>query len=86
MTRFLAWCATWLAAVSWLVIPTELPTAYAQQPAPAPASASAAAPAPSTAETAATPQALTEDELETLVARIALYPDDLVALITASSL
>jgi len=86
MTRFLAWCATWLAAVSWLVIPTELPTAYAQQPAPAPASASAAAPAPSTAETAAAPQALTEDELETLVARIALYPDDLVALITASSL
>jgi len=31
-------------------------------------------------------QALSADELETLVARIALYPDDLVALVLAGSL
>ncbi len=34
----------------------------------------------------AAPSALTEDELEVLVARIALYPDDLVALISSASL
>ena len=39
-------------------------------------------PAPETAVTAAdAPTLLTADELETLVARIALYPDDLVALV-----
>ncbi|WP_246478998.1 DUF3300 domain-containing protein [Kaustia mangrovi] len=32
------------------------------------------------------PKPLTEDELEVLVARIALYPDDLVSLITSASL
>jgi Protein of unknown function (DUF3300) len=32
------------------------------------------------------PQALSDEELETLVARIALYPDDLVALVLAGSL
>jgi hypothetical protein len=41
-----------------------------------------------TAQTAAAsqPQLLTDEELETLVARIALYPDDLVALVLAGSL
>jgi hypothetical protein len=32
------------------------------------------------------PEPLTEEELEVLVARIALYPDELVAVIVASSL
>lgn len=50
---------------------------------------SASAQSPNT--TAATPAAeeqtlLTEDELETLVARIALYPDDLVALVLSASI
>src|SRR5262245_62341235 len=35
---------------------------------------------------ASQPQLLSDEELETLVARIALYPDDLVALVMASSL
>lgn len=33
-----------------------------------------------------TPEPLTDDELEVLVARIALYPDDLVAVVTSASL
>ena len=33
-----------------------------------------------------TPDLLTEDELEVLVARIALYPDDLVAVVTSASI
>lgn len=45
------------------------------------ASASATA-----APQAASPEPLSEDELEVLVARIALYPDELVAVVTASSL
>jgi hypothetical protein len=36
--------------------------------------------------TAEQPQPLSEDELEVLVARIALYPDELVALVTSASL
>lgn len=36
--------------------------------------------------TADTDEPLTEDELEVLVARIALYPDDLVALVTSASI
>ncbi|TAU84158.1 DUF3300 domain-containing protein [Rhizobium leguminosarum] len=51
-------------------------TAAAQEPAAAsPAAAEDDAPAP-----------LSEDELEILVARIALYPDELVALVTSASL
>jgi hypothetical protein len=46
--------------------------------------APAAAPAP--AATAAATDLLSEDELEILVARIALYPDELVAAISAASL
>ncbi|MGE3875968.1 MAG: DUF3300 domain-containing protein, partial [Parvibaculaceae bacterium] len=43
---------------------------------------------PAAAQTAAAaePELLGADELETLVARIALYPDDLVALVLAGSL
>jgi hypothetical protein len=51
--------------------------AFAQTAAPA------AAPAPATA---AATDLLSEDELEILVARIALYPDELVAAISAASL
>ncbi|NTS33411.1 DUF3300 domain-containing protein [Phyllobacterium sp. BT25] len=43
-------------------------------------------PAPATATAAIEePSLLTEDELETLVARIALYPDDLVALVLSAT-
>lgn len=42
-------------------------------------------PAPATAATADAPTLLTADELETLVARIALYPDDLVALVLSAT-
>jgi hypothetical protein len=49
--------------------------------------AQTADPAVSTSEAEQTkPAPLTEDELEVLVARIALYPDDLVALVTSASL
>ncbi|MDK4736041.1 DUF3300 domain-containing protein [Rhizobium sp. CNPSo 3490] len=54
-----------------------------------PARAQAAAPAASPAQTAAEQPAaalLSDDELEVLVARIALYPDELVAAISAASL
>jgi hypothetical protein len=56
------------------------PAAYSQTATPASAPAAAAAP------TAETPDLLSEDELEVLVARIALYPDELVAAISAASL
>ncbi|ANL44861.1 hypothetical protein AMC87_CH00111 [Rhizobium phaseoli] len=54
-------------------------------PARAQAAAPAAAPAPADAEQPAS-ALLSEDELEVLVARIALYPDELVAAISAASL
>lgn len=40
----------------------------------------------STQAAATQPQLLSDEELETLVARIALYPDDLVAVVLAGSL
>ena len=52
-------------------------SAFAQTPAPAPAPAAAAAASPDIP--------LTAEELEQLVARIALYPDDLVAIILPAS-
>lgn len=42
--------------------------------------------AAATTEDAATPEPLSDDEMEILVARIALYPDELVAAIVAASL
>ncbi|MCA1444850.1 DUF3300 domain-containing protein, partial [Ensifer sp. IC4062] len=62
---FMLFCATAVA----LTLLAPCGVALAQQTAAAPA-------AP--AETA--PEPLTDDELEVLVARIALYPDELVAL------
>ncbi|CAN7515511.1 DUF3300 domain-containing protein [Pararhizobium sp. LjRoot255] len=56
--------------------PYGLPAAFAQETA-------AAASVPPDDDT---PAPLTEDELEILVARIALYPDELVALVTSASL
>jgi uncharacterized membrane protein YgcG len=50
---------------------------------PAYAQDKAAASAPAASEA---PEPLTDDELEILVARIALYPDELIAVITAASL
>ncbi len=62
----------------------DLNYAFAQTAAaPAPASAPAATPATPTAEA---PVLMTADELQILVARIALYPDDLVALVLSASL
>lgn len=46
----------------------------------------ASAPASSGGAQAEQPDLLTEDELEVLVARIALYPDELVALVSSASL
>lgn len=67
-----------LLASAWFMAPMAgLQAAYAQQQAAA------------TAAPAATPQAptpLTDEELEILVARIALYPDELVAVIAGASL
>ncbi|HEU4617573.1 MAG TPA: DUF3300 domain-containing protein [Gammaproteobacteria bacterium] len=60
-----------LGASFWLVGP-----AFGQEPAAAPAAAPTAAPAPAN---------LTQSELEDLVGRIALYPDDLIAIILPAS-
>ena len=46
----------------------------------------AAADASANADAAVSPDPLTADEMEVLVARIALYPDELVAVITGASL
>ncbi len=70
---------TGLAALALVMQPA--PFVFAQTAAPA------AAPAPTAPAAAATaPDLLSEDELEILVARIALYPDELVAAISAASL
>ncbi|MFS8055057.1 DUF3300 domain-containing protein [Rhizobium sp. BR 317] len=65
-----------LSAVSLLAIQAQFP-AYSQ-------TSANSAPAAQTAADA--PALLSDDELEVLVARIALYPDDLVAAISAASL
>jgi len=57
---------------------TSFPSAFAQEQ----AAAADASPAPDASQAAP----LSEDELEVLVARIALYPDELVALISGASL
>jgi Protein of unknown function (DUF3300) len=54
-----------------LLVPGDVPL-VAQQPAPAPADAAAAAP-------------ITPDQLDSLVAPIALYPDPLLAQVLAAS-
>lgn len=64
--------AIWLPAVTLVAF---CPHAYAQQQPSATNSADEQQPAP-----------LTADEMEVLVARIALYPDELVALISSASL
>lgn len=68
--------------VSVLVLPSAQRSARAQTPPPPPvvASPDVALAAPDA------PVLLTDAEMQVLVARIALYPDDLVALITAASL
>lgn len=53
---------------------------------PAPLWAQQFGPTPAAAAASQSDDALSPEELETLVARIALYPDDLVALVMASSL
>jgi hypothetical protein len=69
---------TGLSLVAMIALQPALP-ARAQAPAPAAAPAQAAAEQPLAA-------LLSDDELEVLVARIALYPDELVAAISAASL
>ncbi|ARO31262.1 hypothetical protein NXC14_CH03357 [Rhizobium sp. NXC14] len=67
-----------LSAVAIIALQPALP-ARAQAPAPAAAPTQTAAEQPASA-------LLSDDELEVLVARIALYPDELVAAISAASL
>jgi hypothetical protein len=64
-----------VALAAALVANFPASSAFAQTPAPAPAAAAAASP----------DIPLTAEELEQLVARIALYPDDLVAIILPAS-
>ena len=71
-----------LSALAIIALQPALP-ARAQVQAPAPAAATA--PAQASAEQPAA-ALLSDDELEVLVARIALYPDELVAAISAASL
>lgn len=71
-----------LSALTIIALQPALP-ARAQVQAPAPAAATA--PAQASAEQPAA-ALLSDDELEVLVARIALYPDELVAAISAASL
>ena len=71
----LALCGAMLAVLA--TTETGAPPALAQEQA-------AAAQASTTATQR--PEPLTDDELEVLVARIALYPDELVALVCAASL
>ena len=66
-----------------LVTASSLPVLAQDQTAPASAAATSTSPPASEAQA---PDPLSEDELEVLVARIALYPDELVALIAASSI
>lgn len=65
------------AAISLFIFGTPPAVAQEQQ---------VAAAAATDADTATSPEPLSEDELEVLVARIALYPDELVALISGASL
>lgn len=67
-----------LSALAIIALQPALP-ARAQTPAPAAASVQTTADQPATT-------LLSDDELEVLVARIALYPDELVAAISAASL
>jgi hypothetical protein len=78
MTARHSWEIGMAAAAVLLAIVSSTPPTFAQEQ-------SAAATADSEA-TATSPEPLSEDELEVLVARIALYPDDLVALISGASL
>jgi hypothetical protein len=66
-----------VALTAALVANLPASSAFAQAPAPAPAPAAAAAASPDIP--------LSPEELEQLVARIALYPDDLVALVLPAS-
>jgi Protein of unknown function (DUF3300) len=63
------------ASLGTLLVGFPGPAGYAQEQAAAAATTEAQAPEP-----------LTEDELEVLVARIALYPDELIAVISGASL
>ncbi len=70
--------ATGLAVGSLLFVPLHSLPVSAQETAVASAEAAAVDPQ--------APQSLSEEELEILVARIALYPDELVAVVVSSSL
>ena len=74
-----------LVAIAMLVTASSLPVLAQDQKAPASASATSTSTAPPAPETQA-PEPLSDDELEVLVARIALYPDELVAVISEASL
>jgi len=71
--------ASTLSVVLAVALAANFPASsvFAQAPAPAPAPAAAAAASPDIP--------LTPEELEQLVARIALYPDDLIAIVLPAS-
>jgi hypothetical protein len=74
--------------ISWKFRPIAsvlVPLALVSLPSGAAAQAQTAT-AEGTQTAAPAPQPLTDDQMEVIVARIALYPDELVALITSSSL
>ena len=72
-----------LVAIAMLVTASSLPVLAQDQKAPASAAATSTSPPASEAQA---PEPLSDDELEVLVARIALYPDELVAVISEASL
>lgn len=74
--KFPRWHAGAVVVIAILMCSAQTPFAIAQDKAAATASAAAAQ----------APEPLEEDELEILVARIALYPDELVAVISEASL
>ena len=74
--RPVAWRTVAMALLSFLMACCLTPAAMAQEQPPEGAAAA----------TEQAPDPLDEDELEVLVARIALYPDELVAVISGASL
>lgn len=86
MARTISTCSTLLASALLLAVPLgAVQSAVAQEQNAAPATPTTAAPAPAPAAQPAQ-DLLSDDELEVLVARIALYPDELVSAISAAAL
>lgn len=76
----------WRAGLRGVVLVAAALAVASGLPAPAAFAQEQTAAAPDTGSETAAPAPLSADELEVLVARIALYPDELVALVTSASL